>query len=198
MKTSVKLLNALLLSGTIFLVQGITGCNQTGNTNGESEPRTQKLAKVKPPKLDIHAAALMGDLDAIQQHIAAGTDLEQKDPIGGSTPLITACVFGNAEVANVLMEAGADLEAKNNDGSTPLHCAALFCYPDIVQSLLDHGADKMSVNNRGEHPSVAVQGTFEEMVPVYDFFNEQLGPLGFKLDYNELKKNRPVITALLK
>lgn len=198
MKNQVKMLRTLLMViGTLFIMHGIAGCNQSETKTTGSEMQASKK-EVSAPQTDIHAAALMGDLKTIRQHIAAGTDLEQKDPIGGSTPLITACVFGNTEVAIALMDAGADVDAMNNDGSTPLHCAALFCYPEIVQSLLEHGADKTAVNKRGEIPSVALQVSFEEMIPVYDFFNEQLGPLGFKLDYEELKENRPRIAELLK
>ncbi|MDR1385311.1 MAG: ankyrin repeat domain-containing protein [Planctomycetaceae bacterium] len=38
----------------------------------------------------------------------------------GMTPLHLAVKVGNAEICNVLIDAGADLGTKNNDGKTPL------------------------------------------------------------------------------
>jgi len=190
-------LPAIALTVTLMIFTGFFGCVNSGEKEAGNQSE-MGITDAKPPKLDIHAAALMGDVDAIRQHIKAGTDLEQKDPMGGSTPLITACVFGKTEVARALIEAGADLNAKNNDGSTPLHCAALFGYPDIVSHLLAHGADKMQTNNAGEFPIRAVEVSFDKMVPIYDFFSEQLGPLGLKLDYDDLKVKRPQIAEMLK
>src|SRR6185369_9232122 len=97
---------------------------------------------VKPPQVDIHTAVVSGNLDAVKQHIAAGTDLNEKDPFGGSSPLISAAVFGKTDMAKVLIDAGADLNFQNKDGSTALHTSAFFCRPEIVKLLLDKGADK--------------------------------------------------------
>jgi len=197
MKTrNVTLKNMQLMTCCIFFVLGFVSCK-----SGDKNPglhRDSGKQEIQAPKTDIHAAALMGDLKAIKMHIAAGTDLEKKDPLGGSTPLITACVFGKSEVAIALIEAGANVDAKNNDGSTPLHCAALFCYTDIVRSLLEHGADKSLTNNNGELAIRAVEVPFEKMIPIYDFFSRELGPLGLRLDYDYLEEQRPGIAALLK
>jgi cytohesin len=47
----------------------------------------------------------------------------------------------HVEVAKLLLEHGADLNAKNEGGWTPLHLAALNGRVDIVATLLEHGAD---------------------------------------------------------
>ncbi|KPJ90001.1 MAG: hypothetical protein AMS18_11840 [Gemmatimonas sp. SG8_17] len=91
------------------------------------------------PGVNIHMAALQGDVAAIRLHIEAGSDLNEKDPYG-STPLIIAATFGKTDVAKALIEAGADLNITNNDGGTALHAAAFLCRPEIVISLLEHGA----------------------------------------------------------
>jgi len=46
------------------------------------------------PDVDLFTAAAMGDLTAIEQHIKAGSDINKHEPSRGSTPLITATVFG--------------------------------------------------------------------------------------------------------
>ena len=78
-----------------------------------------------------------------------GANLNEKDQVGGSSPLIIAATFGQTEVAIALIEAGVDINQKNNDGSTALHTAALFCHTDIVKALLDKGADKSVRNHSG-------------------------------------------------
>ncbi len=65
------------------------------------------------PRINLHLAALQGRVDAIQQHIKAGSDLNVKDEYG-SSPLIAAITFGQSDVAKLLFEAGADMKITNN------------------------------------------------------------------------------------
>jgi ankyrin repeat protein len=139
-----------------------------------------------------------GNLEALKQHIAAGTDLNEKDPFGGSSPLITAGVFGKTDEAKVLIEAGADINFKNNDGSTALHTAAFFCRPEIVKMLLDKKADKSIKNKYGATPYESVASPFAEVKSAYDMMGQVLGPMGLKLDYEYIEKTRPKIAEMLK
>ncbi|MFB6317129.1 ankyrin repeat domain-containing protein [Saccharicrinis sp. FJH54] len=149
------------------------------------------------PVTTIHAAAFMGDIGATRQHIAAGSDLNEKDQYG-STPLTIAATFGKKEIAKLLIQGGADLNQKNNEGSTPLHVSAFFCRTEIVQLLLDHGADKTIKNNTGSTALEVVAAPFEDVKLVYDYIGKELGPLGLKLDYNYLQKTRPLIADMLR
>ena len=82
-------------------------------------------------------AALSNNPLEIKRHIASGTDLEQRDPNpqgNQSTALMMAAAFGHAEVAHLLMEAGADLNAQNKDGDTALHSAAFLCHPGDTET----------------------------------------------------------------
>ncbi|MBT7095567.1 MAG: hypothetical protein HN936_20150, partial [Bacteroidetes bacterium] len=56
----------------------------------------------KPPAVDIHTATIIGDIDAVKQHIKAGSDLDAKEASLGSSPLISAAVFGKTEVAKII------------------------------------------------------------------------------------------------
>jgi len=142
-------------------------------------------------------AVLQGNLEAVRQHIAAGSDLNQKDPYG-STPLAVAATFGRTDVARALIEAGADLEIKNNDGSTPLHIAAFLCRPEIVGALLEKGADRNARNKYSNTPFDSVYTPFDEVKGIYDQFAAALGPLGLKLDYEQIKSIRPRIAEMLR
>lgn len=150
------------------------------------------------PKIDIHTAIITENIEAVKQHIAAGTDLNAKDPMGGSSPLITATVFGKTEIAKLLLDAEVDLSVKNNDGSTALHTAAFFCRPEIVKLLLAKNADKSLKNNYGQTPYETVSGPFKEVKEFYKGIGAMLEPMGLKLDLAYIEQTRPQIAALLK
>jgi hypothetical protein len=148
------------------------------------------------PRIGIHLAALQGNVQAINQHIEAGSDLNEKDAYG-STPLIVAATFGKTEVARALIEAGADLNITNNDGSTALHVAAFLCRTEIVEALLAHGALDDLQNRFGDTPLESVTAPFEDVRGAYDSLGRALRPLGLQLDYEHLKTTRPKIAEML-
>lgn len=149
-------------------------------------------------RMGLHEAAIQGNVTAIQAHIEAGSNLDVKEPTGGSSPLITAIVFGNTDVAKLLIEAGANVNFRNNEQSTPLHTAAFFCHSDVVKMLLDTGADKTLKNKYGHTAFESVTGPFNEVKGIYEFFNKELGPLGLKLDYEQIEMTRPKIAEMLR
>ena len=166
--------------------------------NSASDSEKNATQKVEAPEVDIHTAVVTGNKDALKQHIAAGTNLNEKDPFGGSSPLISAAVFGKTEEAKILLDAGADINFQNNDGSTALLSAAFFCRPEIVRMLLDAGADKNITNRFGATPYQTVVGSFEESKNTYDMIGKVLEPMGMKLDYVYIEQTRPVIAEMLK
>jgi ankyrin repeat protein len=164
-----------------------------------SAENTSSVSKTNAkPQIDIHTAVVTGNMEVLKQHIAAGSDLNEKDPFGGSSPLISAAVFGKTEAAKSLLDAGADIDFQNNDGSTALHSAAFFCRPEIVQMLLDKGADKTIKNKFGATPYEMVAGSFAEAKGSYDMIGKMLEPMGLKLDYAYIEKTRPQIAATIK
>jgi hypothetical protein len=152
----------------------------------------------KSATADIHSAIVAGNREAVKQYIAAGGNLNVRDPLGGSSPLITACVFGRTEMAKLLIDAGADVNFRNSDGSTPLHSAAFFCRPDIVKMLLARSADKTIKNKYGQTAGETVAAPFTNIKPVYDGIGKVLEPMGLKMDYAYIEKTRPLIASMLK
>jgi ankyrin repeat protein len=94
----------------------------------------------EPLDISIHDAARIGRIDAVKQHLAAGTDVNAKDVVG-MTPLHRATYQGYKEIAELLIAKGADVNAKNNSGWTPLHEAAYKGHMEIVELLITKGAD---------------------------------------------------------
>jgi ankyrin repeat protein len=190
MNTTSKQSGSFAAKAALFLaIIAATACTQK---------ESAKTGTVTAPEKDIHTAVLSDDTAALRQHIAAGTNINEKDPFGGSSPLISAAVFGKPEAARILIDAGADLNFQNNDGSTALHTAAFFCRPEIVKMLIDKGADKTIKNSFNATPYDNVAGPFADMKPAYDMMGTMLGPLGLTLDYAYLEQTRPQIAAMLK
>ncbi|MBN8576209.1 MAG: ankyrin repeat domain-containing protein [Cyclobacteriaceae bacterium] len=159
---------------------------------------TAKTGSVIAPDVDLHTAVITENMEAVKQHIAAGSDLNVRDPFGGSSPLISAAVFGKTEIANVLINAGVDLNFQNTDGSTALHTAAFFCRPEIVKLLLEKNVDKTIKNKYGATAYDNVALPFAQMKDAYDMMGNVLGPMGLKLDYAYIEKTRPEIAEMLK
>lgn len=145
----------------------------------------------------LHEAAITGDVDTVRRLIAAGAELDTREPTGGSSPLITAATFGHTGVVRALIEAGADLDLRNNDGSTALMTAAFFARTPIVAALLEAGADPSISNNGGSTPLDVVTIPFESLRPFYDAMGQALAPLGLVLDYDRIQAARPGIAELL-
>jgi len=167
----------------------------------EARPAASPAATAPPataPVADLHDAARVGDLDAVHRLIADGADLNAGDPAGGSTPLIVAATFGRSDVASALIDAGADVNLRNNEGSTALLTAALFCRTEIVEALLAAGADRTIRNNAGSTPLQVVTVPFEAIRGIYDYLGRVLGPYGLELDYDRIQATRPRIAELLR
>ncbi|MBE9509812.1 MAG: ankyrin repeat domain-containing protein [Bacteroidetes bacterium] len=193
---SIKVVTTAMLAVTLLTIAACGG--NRANTADETGTSSNSKTSVKPPGIDIHTATFLGDIDAIQQHIKAGSNLDEREPTLGSSPLISAAVFGKTEVARALIEAGADVNLKNNEGSTALHSAAFLCRLEIVGMLLENGADKELQNNYGSTALQSVSGPFSDVKFIYDQFSKDLGPLGFKLDYEQIETTRPKIAEMLR
>jgi len=71
---------------------------------------TTQQVTVQAPDISIQDAAREGNIKAIKQHIAAGTDVNAKGD-GESTPLHWAAYGGHKETAELLIAEGADVNA---------------------------------------------------------------------------------------
>ncbi len=192
-----RILNSIKVTTAIlFLMIGSLAC-QTKESNNSVTDGTVS-AKVKAPNISIHDATVAGDIEAVKQHIAAKSDLNSKDPFGGSTPLLIATVFDKPEIAKILIEAGADLNKTNNDGSTPIHSASFFCRTEILQMLIDAGADKTIKNNFGSTALESVQVPFKDVEGIYNMMSQQLRGMGVQIDMKRIEATRPIVAEMLR
>lgn len=83
-----------------------------------------------------------------------GIQLSSVNQVGifGNTPLSVTITWGDYEAANLLVAAGANVNAEVEAGNTALHHAVLFNQLKIVELLLEHGASRTASNRDGQTP----------------------------------------------
>ena len=91
----------------------------------------------------LKGAAIYGDTDRARHLLdeeARANPVNGEDNLG-MTPLHWAAYTGHGDVLKVLLEHGADPDAKDRDELTPLHCAARKGFIDIAKLLIEHKAN---------------------------------------------------------
>ena len=88
------------------------------------------------------------DMVQVQEFIERGVDVN--DARGGGifeyTALHVAAMYENDDVAKVLIENGADVNAVDKNKRNPLHCPLLYGHADVVKVLIQNGADVNAVD----------------------------------------------------
>ena len=121
----------------------------------------------------------------------------------GYTSVHRAVLRKHSDVVKVLIDAGADVDAKDSKGRTPLHCACTVEYPENVQMLVEAGADVCAVDDKSDRClSVAARHGHTETVrylvglPEVDVNHRNL--LGHTaLDCARVKQHADVVQVLL-
>lgn len=148
------------------------------------------------PPVSLWQAAITGNTAVVKQHIEAGTDVNAKEGLGGNTPLSLSAIFGQAEVAKILVEADADLNLQNTSGGTALHQASFFCRAEVVRLLIQAGADCQLEDSRGLTPLELASLEFDDAMEascrhVYE-------SLGLSFDAELVRETRTQIAKMLR
>ena len=100
----------------------------------------------------LHRAAGEGDIEAVKEHLAAGTDKNVRVGKWGDTPLHRAAFWGYTEIVELLINNEVDVNAKDDYGCTPLHDAAEYGHLEIAEMLIDRAPDVNALDNKGDTP----------------------------------------------
>jgi hypothetical protein len=110
----------------------------------------------------LHTAAVSGNFEVVRKLIEYDPAcIEARDEYG-QTPLLLVSYGRNSKddsVFRILLEHGADINAKRQDGQTPLHEASHNGALEVVRLLLEHGAD---VEAKGYDCKTALQFAAEK------------------------------------
>jgi ankyrin repeat protein len=92
-----------------------------------------------------------GNSNMAEELIAGGTDINQSEPAneGRWKPLYLAARGGHRAIALLLLEKGADINAKIKGGWTALHGAAFRGHSEVVRLLLEKKVDIEAKNRSG-------------------------------------------------
>ena len=86
-------------------------------------------------------AASEGKIDTVKSLLARGTDVDEREPRLGVTPLVLAAAGGHLAVVQVLLDAGARPNLPTEANHTALNHAVVVDSLPIVQLLIERGAD---------------------------------------------------------
>ena len=119
------------------------GCGSGGVEAGSANPA------------DLWRFAALGNVQGVRQLADAGTDLNALDPIYSMSAIEMASAYGQPGVVEVLIEAGADVNARNDERGTACLAAAFFGRVDCLRLLVANGGDPTLVNQDGVSPMFA-------------------------------------------
>jgi ankyrin repeat protein len=94
-------------------------------------------------------AANHGHLGAGKLLLDAGASTSVYDPYGGGTPLTIASSKGDREMVEMLLEKGADVNAKDRVDQTALMAAYRRGDQEILKLLIEHNADVLAKTGSG-------------------------------------------------
>lgn len=93
------------------------------------------------------------DIDILRYLLAKGADVNgDNSGVTSYTVLTHALNHKNREMAQLLIEAGADIHKPDGDGKAAAHYAAELGFGDILQLLAEKGADMNARNRQGNTP----------------------------------------------
>jgi ankyrin repeat protein len=106
---------------------------------------------------------IQGNIETVRLFLSAGMSAHEKND--GLPPLLEASRRGHSEVALALIEAGADVNARDAYGVTAMMFAAICGSAEVIERLIDEGADVNAQDLNGR--SVLIEAlTTENDIPV--------------------------------
>ncbi|MCC6003743.1 MAG: ankyrin repeat domain-containing protein [Thermofilum sp.] len=112
-----------------------------------------------------------GDIAKIEELLRKGVSVNARNALG-QTPLHRAASSGRADIAEMLIKRGADVNAREGWlAQTPLHWAAINGHADVVKLLLENGADPSIKDKNGKTAlDVAREGGHADVAEIIETF----------------------------
>lgn len=175
--------------------------------SSKSVPKTSKTStskKSSPPKNettknkcneDLQNGIMRSDLELMKKAIANGANVNQVEENTKESPLFKA-ITTKIEIIDMLVKAGADVNARNKYDETVLHKACEYEDVELIMYLLGKEADVNVVDDQGKTPLlVALYGYIpdeEERLDIVRKFIEKGANVNVK---DTIDKNTPLHLA---
>ncbi|XP_045198837.2 poly [ADP-ribose] polymerase tankyrase-2-like [Mercenaria mercenaria] len=99
--------------------------------------------------MSVAIAAANGDLRAVENLISQGAKVNERSR-DGMTPLGIAAFWGYADIVELLLHHGADINLANKGTLwTPLHSASFQGHGKVIMKLMEHNPDLTLKDNQG-------------------------------------------------
>ncbi|MCX6345026.1 MAG: ankyrin repeat domain-containing protein [Armatimonadetes bacterium] len=122
--------------------------------------------------LDIMDAVRNGDLNKVNVLLCEEPESVGVSDITGATPLHLAAATGNTEMADLLIQGGAQVNALDNLSYSPLHYAAKEGQKDVCCLLIERGGDLATRTIHGQTPLDLANATGHEKLAYLISINE--------------------------
>ena len=84
--------------------------------------------------------------------ISKGADLDAAKQNNWLTPLFLAGISEKRDLAELLINRGANVSTRDNELKTPLHYASMYGHTAVAQLLIEKGADVLAETKYGWTP----------------------------------------------
>ena len=141
----------------------------------------------------LHLAVCMSRTEAVKALLESDANPEAYQDGGFNPgPLQDACLKGDIEIAQALIEAGASTDRRDYEGVQPLHYAAIHDDPDLIQMLLDAGADPNMRADRSYRTPMHRAASYGNLRTIRALLAGGADPDGFQVDMSCCKR-RPAV-----
>ena len=146
-----------------LILLGLLGLGFAGPLKAQSAEKGDTLALAKklaaganpnaPDALGstmLHTAARWGKTAEIRYLLNHGALVDSpRSPKGRTALMVASAYYATAEAVALLLDRGADVNARASDGTTALMLAAQMWKADIVKLLISHGANPSATDAKG-------------------------------------------------
>jgi ankyrin repeat protein/peptidoglycan/LPS O-acetylase OafA/YrhL len=150
-----------------------------------------KNPAANPAGSNLWSAIKAGDVAGTELYLAKPGSLTNLHAAFSITPLSWAAIWGRTNIVTLLLDHGADVNARDRDGTTALHSAAFFGRDTVVALLLQRGADPGAASDAGETPERSASSDFGTV----EFIG---GLLGVPVDKPTMQPGRERAVAILR
>jgi hypothetical protein len=141
-KTIEDILWIMAKAGHTKLVAPLMNLSKVTRNCIHLQPIMMNVKLGKRGKTQLHHCAKNGFTTSVKRLLSIrNINVNVKDDWSGATPLHFAAENGHVEIARLLLQNGAEVNAKRRCDRTPLQDAAYYGHVDILHLLVENGAD---------------------------------------------------------